>query len=433
MNGGDRGGSVACPAVTSQAAFLNTDVEVSLGTTTTEQLVIINDGDEDETYRLSAAGLAGGWATLRPSTVTVPPHSQELVEVEIHPPRLPSTSVGSTGLIVRVAPQRPDATVLEAGITLDVQPVHERRVSLLQPAQRGRHGATYELTVDNRGNTQASCRLRFVDPTGRTEGEFEPPAVGVDAGGTTLARLKVRSTSRQWERRRRTLPFRIEAEQNEAPTVTTTGTFVQTPMLPEHLVGWLVGAVAVLAVLVGGWFGVVKPAIRDAADDAVAESAQSSTPPQVADSVLGAVTTTIAVTTSTTAAPTPSTTVATSGTTVPGELFARRMSKAVAPGGTDEDTYTVPDGQILRLTDFVVQNPNSDRGIVSVAIGDEPLLSWSLDYVLPSDSRPFISPIEVPGGTIVHFSVTCLSVGQSTATSGECQPSLTISGRLSPT
>src|SRR6478735_2986419 len=157
-----RVGRVACRAVTSQAMFLNTDVAVSLGTTTTERLVVINDGDDEETYRLTPAGLAAGWATLRPTAVTVPAHAQQDVDVEIHPPRLPTTAAGPTGLVVRVSAQRPDADVIEAGITLDVLPVRERRVALLQPAQRGRFGATYELTVDNRGNTQASCRLRLL-------------------------------------------------------------------------------------------------------------------------------------------------------------------------------------------------------------------------------------------------------------------------------
>ena len=46
---------------------------------------------------------------------------QEHVEVEIHPPRLPSTAAGPTGLVVRVAAQdRADAAVIEAAITLDV-------------------------------------------------------------------------------------------------------------------------------------------------------------------------------------------------------------------------------------------------------------------------------------------------------------------------
>ena len=205
---------------------------------------MINDGDEEETYRLTPAGLAAGWATLRPTTVTVPAHTEEQVEVEIHPPRLPSTAAGPTALTVRVATQRPDTEVLEASITLDVQPVRDRRLALLQPAQRGRFGAGYELTLDNRGNTQASCRLRLVDPTGRLEGDFEPPAAGVEPGGTALVRLKLRTTQRQWERRRRTLPFRVEAEQTGAPTVGATGTLVQTPMIPERLGSWVAGIVA---------------------------------------------------------------------------------------------------------------------------------------------------------------------------------------------
>ena len=86
---------------------------------------------------------------------------------------------------------------------------------------------------------------------------------------------------------------------------------------------------------------------------------------------------------------------------------------------------------MLRLTDFVVQNPNGDSGIAAVLIGDQELLSWSLEFVAPNDSRPFISPIEVGAGNVVRFVVTCTSVGPTSPTPGTCQPALTVSGRQS--
>ena len=111
----------------------------------------------------------------------------------------------------------------------------------------------------------------------------------------------------------------------------------------------------------------------------------------------------------------------------------RCIAPQVEPGKFGEATYTVPDGTVLRITDFVVQNPNDDRGLATVAIGDQaPLLSWSLEFVAPIDRQPFVSPIEVQPGTVVHFVVTCTQVGSTTATSGTCQPTLALSGRTSP-
>ncbi len=422
--------------MTSQAHFVSTHVAVALGTTTTERLVVVNDGDEEETYRLTPAGLAAGWVTLRPTTLTVPAHAEETVEVEIHPPRLPTTSAGPTGLTVRIATQRPDTEVLEAPITLDVQPVRDRRLSLLQPAQRGKRGATYELTLENRGNVQASCRMRLVDPTGRLEADFEPPAVGVDPGGTALVRAKVHTSQRQWERRRRTLTFRVEAEQAGVSTVGTTGTLVQTPMLPERLGSWVAGLVAVLAVLAGAWFVVVKPAIDDAAADAVDERLASSVPTTVVDppATTTAAPTTAFATVATTAAPTTvaATPPTTTTVTTSGALFSTLLQANVAPGQFGEAAYTVPDGTVLRITDVIVQNPNGDRGVASLSVGDDPKLSWTLEFVAPTLATPLVSPIEAAGGTVVHFVVTCTSVGSTTATTGTCRPAVLLSGLTAP-
>jgi hypothetical protein len=411
--------------VTSQAWFVNREVDVSLGSTIVERIVIVNDSDREETYHLASTGLAAGWVTLRPAKVTVAPGGQDDVEVEIRPPRLPGTAAGPTGLTIRISPQRPDVDVLEATITLVVQPVRDRRLTLLYPALRGRLGATYELTLENRGNVQASCRMRLVDTTSRLEAEFQPPSVGVDPGGTVLVRARVRTTQRQWERRRRTLPFRIDAEQTGAPTVTASGTLVQTPMLPERLWSWVIGAVAVLALLALGWFGLVKPAIDDAADDAVDQRLTEVVTTTVASA------TTLPATTSTaptTVAPTVTSSPGPTTPAVAGDLFAQTLAPKVTLNQLGEATYTVPDGTMLRITDVVVQNPNADAGRATFLIDDRPMLNWSLEFVTSVDSRSFATPLEAPAGSVLHFVVNCAQVGSANATSGQCEPVLLLSG-----
>ena len=146
---------------------------------------------------------------------------------------------------------------------------------------------------------------------------------------------------------------------------------------------------------------------------------------------------TVAATLPSTTAP-PTTTVTTATTTAAtiaaaaGTLSTVHLAPQVAPGKFAEDSYTVPDGSVLRITDVIVQNPNGDRGSATFAVGDQTLLSWSLDYVAPTLATPLVSPIEVPAGTVVHFVVTCTQVGPSAAASGTCQPALLLSGRVAP-
>ena len=58
------------------------------------------------------------------------------------------------------------------------------------------------------------------------DADFAPPAVGVDPGATSLVRARVRANTRQWQRRSRTLSFRLEAEQQGTTSAIADGTLV---------------------------------------------------------------------------------------------------------------------------------------------------------------------------------------------------------------
>ena len=136
---------------------------------------------------------------------------------------------------------------------------------MLQPALRARRTAVYEMMLENQGNTQASCRLHLLDPTGRVDGDFDPPAAGVEPGASSLIRLKVHANRLQWERRSRTVQFTIDADQPGCPTASAPVTFVQASMIPERLFARLLALAFAIAALAAVWFGIVKPAVRDAA------------------------------------------------------------------------------------------------------------------------------------------------------------------------
>ncbi|HVE19060.1 MAG TPA: hypothetical protein VNB52_08245, partial [Ilumatobacteraceae bacterium] len=209
-----------------QAWFSRSDIEVVPGTSAVFQLTIVNLGDTTETFSLAPVGLAAGWTTIRPGSVTLFGGSQEVVDVEVQPPLLPSTTSGPTALTVRIVPQNDPDDVGSSETTLQVGPTFTRRLHMLQPALRARRTAVYEMMLENQGNTQASCRLHLLDPTGRVDGDFDPPAAGVEPGASSLIRLKVHANRLQWERRSRTVQFTIDADQPGCPTASAPVTFV---------------------------------------------------------------------------------------------------------------------------------------------------------------------------------------------------------------
>jgi hypothetical protein len=400
-----------------QAWFSRGDIEVVPGTSAVFQLTIVNLGDTTETFSLAPVGLAAGWTTIRPGSVTLFGGSQEVVDVEVQPPLLPSTTAGATALTVRIVPQSDPDDVGSSETTLQVGPTFTRRLHMLQPALRARRTAVYEMMLENQGNTQASCRLHLLDPTGRVDGDFDPPAAGVEPGASSLIRLKVHANGLQWQRRSRTVQFTIDADQPGCPTASAPVTFVQASMIPERLFVRLLALLVTIAALAGVWFGIAKPAIRDAADDAVTE--------QLPEAISATSVVSVSVVSDDSV---PATTVVVAPEVVDeGTLFSKLLSPAAPAGQTASVTVEVPVGSTFQLTDFALQNPNADVGLAILMNGSTPIYTLSLADVLGDKRVSWVSPVEVPGGTSLVFQVNCSGANDI---SGNCTSSMLVSGRM---
>lgn len=406
--------------MTVQAWFSTSDVDVAPGAVAVFSLTIANIGSTTESYALAPAGMAAGWTTVRPAHITLFGGSEQAVDVEVRPPRLPSTTAGPTALGVRIVPQADPDEVDTVETTLHVTPTYDRTVNVLQPALRSRRRASFELMVENQGNSQASCRLHLIDPTHRLDGDFDPPAVGVEPGGSTLVRLKIRATRRQWERRSRSIPFRVEADQQGTPTVVGQATFVQAPMLPERLWWRLFGVLVLGGALAGAWFGLVRPEI-----DRAAERAVDALDPVVPTTTLPGQPP-VAVVTTTTAPAAPDEVAADEG-----EAFSTVLPTGAGRGEQASNQYTVPAGKVFEVTDILVQNTFDDLGKVELRVGDVPF-AWDLINLAQGfDARQqFVTPLVVEAGQSVSVEVTCTEVGEEGAAT--CAPNVVLSGVLRP-
>ncbi|MFM2079075.1 MAG: hypothetical protein RJA49_2965 [Actinomycetota bacterium] len=398
-----------------QAWFSSGDVDVAPGTTAVLQLTIVNLADTTDSFTLTPIGMPSGWTTLHPANVTLFGGTQQVVEVQVAPPVLPSTIAGPTSLSVRVVSNRdPDADT-SAETTLIIGESFDRRLNVLTPALRGRRSATYDMMLENRGNTLASCRMHLVDASGRLEADFDPPAAGVEPGASTLVRMKVRATHAQWQRHPRTIPFRVEADQPGSPTAGAPATFVQAPVVPEHLVGRLVAVAATIALLAVAWFGLVKPAIDDAAQQAVDDltSSVSSDVPTTVQPGTGSTTVT---------------TVATVDNGLGGTITNVALPVSAPQGQTNANQYQVPAGKTLQVTDILVQNPQGDQGTLVISKNANALVTYNLTTTLSDTGLPLVTPLEFQSGEQLVVTVTCDGVGDLTGNA--CNPNVLISGVL---
>ena len=391
------------------------------GDQTSLSLSVENVGDTTESYTIVPAGLTAAWTTIARPSVTLFAGSRDLVEVVVRPPAIHSTTAGPTAVSVRVIPQSvPDDAVVAETIAA-VHPFDDRRITTLQPVQRGRRRAKYEFMVENQGNNLASCRLHLVDASDRVDGSFDPPAVGVAPGSAGLVHLNLRARG-LLRRTERQLDFEIEATESDHAPATGKATLIQSPTISARMV-WRTVALAVATVaVVLAWFGVVRPELRDAAGRAVDDRIEE----------LGAVPTVTVDTVTTTTLPDDTEQVPTAIAAVDeGEPVAYRIALDVGITQERSESISVPPDSRFLLTDVVLQNPNGDLGTAQLLQNGDILYEWDLGSMNSANEfQPRVSPLPFGPGDNLVLAIKCDVAGQTTGTG--CEVAALIGGRLVP-
>jgi hypothetical protein len=397
--------------VSVQAWFSHDELALAPGSTLTLPLTVHNLGESTESFTIVPAGLAASWTSVSRGNLTLFGGSQEVIDIEVNPPALATTTAGPTEIAIRIIPLGDSDDAVVAETTVSIEPFDDCRLVALQPVQRARHRATYEFMVENHGNTVASCRLHLIDPTGRIDGDFDPPAVGVAPGAASLVRLKTRASRGGFRRATRTLDFEIEAGRQGFPPVTEPLALVQSPTIPAGGLARVAAALVVLAGLAAAWFGLVKPTIEDAvADEIAAQTVTAATVPgQPTDPG------------------TPQTTVPSADNPeIVGEPAFFRLEVAAALTQAASESITMADGAYVDLTDVRVENPYNDRGVATLLVNDQQVYLWSLENVRGSLFEPRVTPIRLQPGDNVAFSVRCDEIGD--ATRSTCTNAVNLSG-----
>ncbi|MEM1333252.1 MAG: hypothetical protein AAGG08_07315 [Actinomycetota bacterium] len=404
-----------------QAWFSNDEVELDAGSSVTLKLSVQNVGESTASYTVVPSGLTANWTTVERGNVTLFAGSSDVLDVTVAPPQLPTTSAGPTVVGVRIIPtDDPDATVV-AETTLDIHPFDDRRIVALHPVVRARRRGNFEFMVENHGNGLASCRLRLVDPTGRIDGTFDPPAVGVAPGGSSLVRFKATAKRGLFRRAVRTLDFEIEAEQPGHTPADEQFTLIQPPTISGTGVGRALAVLGVVGAVIAAWFGVIAPAIDDAATDAVDDEVARF---QEAIDELGADIDLAEAAAEGDEEPEPTL------STDDGEPAFERLAVRPALAEQLSEAFTVAQGVVFDLTDVRIENNNDDDGVASVAVNGDVIYVWNLENIRGSVFEPRITPIRLQPGDNVTFTVECDQVGSPAL--GTCDAAVNLSGRTLP-
>jgi hypothetical protein len=408
-------------AVSVQAWFAQDEITIRPGSTTSLSLSVENLGEHTEAYTIIPAGMTAAWTTVTRPNVTLFGGSRDVVEIVIRPPAIHTTTAGPTPAAVRVIPQQLPDEAIVAETLLDVQSFDDRRITMLQPLQRGRRRANYEFMVENHGNNLASCRLHLVDRTERVDGSFDPPAVGVAPGSQSLVRLRLRAKSGLFRRSERQLDFEIEATEQDHDPAIGHAALIQPPSIPARFVWRVLVAAAVVGAAALAWVNVVRPELRDAAeravDDRLAELDTSPTAPTPA-----AVTDDGGSVTATTLPAAPVDEV------VP---FTTRIKVDVEIGQTGSQSFSIPTGSVFALTDLVVQNPNRDVGTAALLRNVDTLYEWNLAQLQSNNEfQPRVTELVFQPDDTIVLQATCEGAGSTVGTG--CSIAVLLGGELRP-
>lgn len=409
-----------------QVWFVNDDVSVEPGSTVKMSIAVENAGDTTESYSVVPAGLTAAWLQVSRSTITVFAGSRDLVEIEVRPPALPTTSAGPTAVAVQVIAHTDNEITAAAETAITVESFDDRRISMIQPVKQARRRATFECMVENRGNGLANCRMHLVDLTGRIDGAFDPPAVGIAPGGAELVKLKVRTRGGRLRRSRRQLEFGVEGtEAGHAPALGR-GMIIQPPTVSGRALGRLALALLVVGAVVAAWLAVVRPELRDAAERAVDDRIEEIGGQATAASPAATPTTATPADDqgATVIAPRPD-------TAADGEPAAFRLAVNVSVDSVRSEALDLPPDRRFELTDLVLQNPNGDLGRAELRRGSDVLYVWDLGAIAsPNEFQPRVTPLPFEPGESIVLSTSCEIVGSPTGTG--CEVAVLITGMLYP-
>lgn len=425
--------------MTTYAVLEQIPLEIMPGDELTCQLTVRNNSDVVEAYRFEVVGEVAQWTVLDPPELSVYPGTEQNVSVRFQPPRSSRVRPGEIPFAVRVLPTERAADAVAPEGIVTVGGFTETTSEITPRTSSARRNAKHEVAVDNRGNVPIVATVTGIDPDDQLRLRSRPTQVTVAPGSTEFVKVHVKHRRWLWRGTPATHPFQVEVAAHavtepplppEPPILLDAGA-VQTALIPAGLRNVALALLALAVLAAGAWFLLLRPAVKSAAEEAVAQplqevAAKADTAGKKADDAK-------------TKADNTEQTVANGGANGNGvpkpkpgagdEVTTKTLPTTInlntnqgPSSNARTDTHTVGSRSTLVITDLVLQNPQGDEGRVDVVVSGKPILTLSLANFRDLDYH-FVSPIEVPAGKNLSLRTVCQKPGTPIVgtTAGQCR------------
>jgi len=398
-------------------------------------VTVRNTGNVIDQIGVDVVGAAAAWSVVEPPVLNIYPGDVVEARVYLRPPRAAQPLAGDLRYGVRATSLEDPAGSSTAEGTIVVAPFTELRVALVPQISRGSRRGKHKIDVSNLGNVAVGTQISAVDPDDALTFAVPRPALVAHPSLVTQSRFAAVPRRKFWTGRQQTKPFQVVVQPEHGVASTVDGTFEQDPLVPRWAVGAAAAAVVLAVIFAGLWFTLVKPAVAsaatEAAEAAAAKAAAATTPASAgSDSGEGS---------GSSGASGPSASPSGSAKPVktpepgsPGNPLlapiAFRIQTDTAPGNAFKIfTSSKQPNKPLDVTEFQLQNPAADTGLLEIRRGDQLIYRAGLDN-FRDYGQPYVTPVRFAKGQKVTVAIQCLNPAPEKR---RCTAAVTVVGKTS--
>jgi hypothetical protein len=433
------------------ASIDSTSVIAEPGAETSCTVRVRNTGMVVDQVLLDILGDASPWTTVEPAQINMLPGSDAIAHIKFRPPRTSAVAAGITPFAVRaMSTEDPAGSTIEEG-AVEVTQFSEVRAGIAPNTARGRRSAKFRLIVQNDGNAPAQTAVSVSDPDLLLEFRLKPRNVVAQPGTATFVRLRTLPKKRFMKGADRPLPFQALVQADGSPPATVNGVMMEEQVLPT----WLLPAIATIGVIAAAavalWFTVLKPQVHSIASEAASSAAapiasaasSANNAAQSAESQASAIASKAGVSTGGSGSP------GSSASPSPGQSGSPKPKKTGKPGTVSKvaapvpvshllsvsappsksfvtETFPIPKGKTLTVSDIVFENPAGDNGLMQVRMGTTPIFVFGLAN-FRSFEYPFAQPLVFTHAAPLVLAVECRNQGTTA-----CADAVSFNGFMQP-
>ncbi len=174
-----------------EVTVVPTAFAVPPGDTAEATATLRNLGQSVDQFTLNVEGLDPNWYTLPVSSVALFPNDQDALRIILHPPQTAKTKAGSYPFRIKVTSQENPEEIGTVDLAIEIRALPGLEMDISPQRLAGRKG-TYQITVNNMGDSEATLHLEASDARRRLRYYLQPDSVTVPGGGRTEVTIEVR-------------------------------------------------------------------------------------------------------------------------------------------------------------------------------------------------------------------------------------------------